>query len=347
MKQNDSLVDALKVCAPDILQHKDKTRALLLDTIPDKQMRIVMIALLDYDIPMLLLPIVNKPDVHERIKGICDKLLTQCPYKADAIQEAITIWVRALRNDDDNFILSQPSVPQPTVVTSATHSVKTTIPSKRNRKAAPKQRKRVTKKDLLNYDKRLIRRKFEWLYSISIMLFIAICIGVYVLWTNGSIGWALLTALWVVPLFIAVINIHEHISDDETESVYLKFEEDRYAEYAIRQGINYDDVKRKIDKALVKWQKAFLQTYGYKPLYPDDAHKNLGRNVMTKRGGTKLGNNRRVNELAATCDKLYKKAVLQMQDLLDDDELDAVNNDDWDEICELYDKLYFKQIEDE
>ena len=56
MKQNDSLVDALKVCAPDILQNKDKTRALLLDTIPDKQMRIVMIALLDYDIPMLLLP---------------------------------------------------------------------------------------------------------------------------------------------------------------------------------------------------------------------------------------------------------------------------------------------------
>ena len=100
MKQNDSLVDALKVCAPDILQNKDKTRALLLDTIPDKQMRIVMIALLDYDIPMLLLPIVNKPDIHERIKGICDNLLTQCPYKADAIQEAITIWMRALRNDE-------------------------------------------------------------------------------------------------------------------------------------------------------------------------------------------------------------------------------------------------------
>ena len=113
MKQNDSLVDALKVCAPDILQHKDKTRALLLDTIPDKQMRIVMIALLDYDIPMLLLPIVNKPDVHERIKGICDKLITQCPYKADAIQEAITIWVRALRNDESFCMRVMPQKPTP------------------------------------------------------------------------------------------------------------------------------------------------------------------------------------------------------------------------------------------
>ena len=346
MNQHNLLTEALKANSTSILKSKNKTHALLMDTIADKQMRMVMTALIDYDIPLQLLPIVNKNDIQERLVKICDNLRSQTPYNEDAIKEAITIWLRAL-NDDDSFILSQPSVPQPTVVTSATHSVKTTIPSKRNRKAAPKQRKRVTKKDLLNYDKRLIRRKFDWLYSISIMLFIAICIGVYVLWTNGSIGWALLTALLVVPLFIAVINIHEHISDDETESVYLKFEEDRYAEYAIRQGINYDDIKRKIDKALVNWQEAFLQTYDFEPLYPDDAHKNLGRNVMTKRGGTKLGNNRRVNELAATCDKLYKKAVLQMQDLLDDDELDAVNNDDWDEICELYDKLYFKQIEDE
>ena len=346
MNQHNLLTEALKANSTSILKSKNKTHALLMDTIADKKMRMVMTALIDYDIPLQLLPIVNKNDIQERLVKICDNLRSQTPYNEDAIKEAITIWLRAL-NGDDSFILSQPSVPQPTVVTSATHSVKTTIPSKRNRKAAPKQRKRVTKKDLLNYDKRLIRRKFDWLYSISVMLFIAICIGVYVLWTNGSIGWALLTALLVVPLFIAVINIHDHISDDETESVYRKFEEDRYAEYAIRQGINYDDVKRKIDKALVKWQEAFLQTYDFEPLYPDDAHKNLGRNVMTKRGGTKLGNNRRVNELAATCDKLYKKAVLQMQDLLDDDELDAVNNDDWDEICELYDKLYFKQIEDE
>lgn len=113
MKQNDSLVDALKVCAPDILQNKDKTRALLLDTIPDKQMRIVMIALLDYDIPMLLLPIVNKPDIHERIKGICDNLLTQCPYKADTIQEAITIWMRALRNDESFCMIVTPQNPSP------------------------------------------------------------------------------------------------------------------------------------------------------------------------------------------------------------------------------------------
>ena len=174
------------------------------------------------------------------------------------------------------------------------------------------------------------------------MLFIAICIGVYVLWTNGSIGWALLTALLVVPLYIAVINIHELITDDKIQSVYRKFEYDRYAEYAIRQGINYDDVKRKIDKALVKWQKAFLQTYGYKPFYPYDAHKNLGRYFNIRNDEIK-----RVNELADTCDKLHKEAVLQMQDLLDDDELDAVNNDDWDEIGKLYDKLYYKRIEDE
>ena len=149
----------------------------------------------------------------------------------------------------------------------------------------------------------------------------------------------------VVPLYIAVINIDDHISDDEIQSVNLKFEYDRYAEYAIRQGINYDDVKRKIDKALVKWQKAFLQTYGYKPLYPYDAHKNPYRyfNYFNIRNDEI----KRVNELTATCDKLHKEAVLQMQDLLDDDELDAVNNDDWDEIGKLYDKLYWKRIEDE
>ena len=186
MNQYNLLTEALKANSTSILKSKDKTRALLMDTIADKQMRMVMTALIDYDIPLQLLPIVNKNDIQERLVKICDNLRSQTPYNEDAIKEAITIWLRAL-NDDDSFILSQPSVPQPTVVTSATHSVKTTIPSKRNRKAAPKQRKRVTKKDLLNYDKRLIRRKFDWLYSISIMLFIAICIGVYVLWTNGSI----------------------------------------------------------------------------------------------------------------------------------------------------------------
>lgn len=103
---NNILAEALKQSPKKVLQEKNLTRAIILDSIRDQQLQQVLIALLDYDIPMQLLPIINKKDLRSRAIDICNHLAQQCPYKESVIRDALATWIRALK--DDSFVLDYP-----------------------------------------------------------------------------------------------------------------------------------------------------------------------------------------------------------------------------------------------
>ncbi len=104
---NNILAEALKQSPKNVLQEKNLTRAIILDSIRDQQLQQVLIALLDYDIPMQLLPIINKKDLRSRAIDICNHLAQQCPYKESVICDALVTWIRTLK-EDDSFVLDYP-----------------------------------------------------------------------------------------------------------------------------------------------------------------------------------------------------------------------------------------------
>lgn len=206
-----------------------------------------------------------------------------------------------------------------------------------------RRRKRVSNEDLLKYEEQIIRRRYAVLYAVGIVLFTLICIAVYVLWNTDSIGWALLTAILVVPLFIVVMRIHERIEDGEI-NVYLKDDVDRYKDYAVGKGTDYYTLKKKVDAAIKNWEKAYVAAYGDIPDVHFE-HYDADFDIMTFKKSRPSKDKQVIEKekkLRGVRDRLCKQALLQMQECLDDDGIEALRNNDTDEIMRLYGVLYYK-----